>query len=161
MYVQNTPAASLPKLLAIAEERCLQRGSRLTSQRRAVLEALIGAEKPCGAYDLIERVASDGRRRPAPVAIYRALEFLMAHGLVHRLESRNAFVACPHAHDAKDGVVFLICENCQTVAEATSTRITADVADLALSNGFRLHGQTIELTGLCGPCAANTNVSKG
>ncbi|HST67704.1 MAG TPA: ATP-binding cassette domain-containing protein, partial [Mycobacteriales bacterium] len=58
--------------------------------------------------------------RPAPITIYRALDFLREQGLVHRIESRNAFIACVHNHDSGDPVVFLICETCGTVGEAGS-----------------------------------------
>ena len=97
--------------MAVAEALCAQRGQRLTPIRRKVLAALLGTHKPLGAYDIIERLALKGPR-PAPITAYRALEFLRENGLVHRIESRNAFVACVHNHAASALVVFLICERC-------------------------------------------------
>src|ERR1700747_3452501 len=81
--------------MAVAEALCAQRGQRLTPIRRKVLAALLGTHKPLGAYEIIERLALTGPRL-APITTYRAIEFLRENGLVHRIESRNAFVACVH-----------------------------------------------------------------
>ncbi len=94
---------------------------RLTPIRRRVLEALLASHQPLGAYELIDRLAARGAR-PAPITIYRALDFLREQGLVHRIESRNAFIACVHNHDSGDPVVFLICEKCGAVGEAACRR---------------------------------------
>src|SRR5690349_20371342 len=84
-----------------AETLCMKRGERLTPMRRNVLEVLAASHKPLGAYEIIEEVAARSPR-PAPITIYRALDFLTAQGFVHRIESRNAFLACinNHATDA-------------------------------------------------------------
>ena len=89
--------------------------------RRRVLEALLASHAPLGAYELIDRLAEQGAR-PAPITIYRALDFLREQGLVHRIESRNAFIACVHNHASGDPVVFLICEKCGAVGEAAVRR---------------------------------------
>ena len=102
--------------IAHAEAQCAARAQRLTPMRRQVLEALLASHKPLGAYEIIERLAD--KSRPAPITIYRALDFLRENGLVHRIESRNAFVACVHNHADDDLVVFLICERCGAVGEA-------------------------------------------
>ena len=80
--------------IAHAEELCAARAQRLTPMRRQVLQALLASHKPLGAYEIMERLAR--RARPAPITVYRALDFLRDNGLVHRIESRNAFVACVH-----------------------------------------------------------------
>ena len=80
--------------LAHAEALCAERAQRLTPMRRHVLQALLASHRPLGAYEIIERLADPGR--PAPITVYRALDFLRDNGLVHRIESRNAFVACVH-----------------------------------------------------------------
>src|SRR5262249_36323363 len=95
--------------MAVAEAQSAQRGQRLTPTRRKVLAALLGSHKPLGAYEIIDRLALKGLRL-APITAYRALEFLRENGLVHRIESRNAFIACVHNHAASALVVFLICE---------------------------------------------------
>src|SRR6188472_2050822 len=83
--------------MAAAQTLCDERGQRLTPIRRDVLAALLASHQPLGAYEIMERVAHSGPR-PAPITVYRALDFLRENGLVHRIESRNAFVACVHAH---------------------------------------------------------------
>ena len=86
--------------LAHAEAMCAERAQRLTPIRRQVLEVLLESHKPLGAYEIIDRAGRRGPR-PAPITIYRALDFLRDNGLVHRIESRNAFVACVNNHDER------------------------------------------------------------
>src|SRR5260221_9909481 len=137
--------------MAIAEARCGQRGQRLTPIRRKVLAALLGSHKPLGAYEIIDRLALKGPRL-APITAYRALEFLRENGLVHRIESRNAFIACVHNHTASALVAFLICERCGAVGEASSSDVAATLTLAAPAAGFTPKSPVIELTGLCTPC---------
>ena len=140
--------------LARAENLCAARGARLTDIRRRVLEALAESHAPAGAYDVIERLSEAGGRPPAPITIYRALDFLMAHGLAHRIESRNAYVACSreHGEDAAAPVVFLICEHCGVVGEAEAGEFGAALAALARASGFSPRAPVIEVTGQCRHC---------
>ena len=94
-----------------AERVCARRSQKFTPIRRQVLEALLSSHRPLGAYEIIEELAKSNSR-PAPITVYRALDFLMENGLVHRIESRNAFLACAHDHDEAAMVAFLICERC-------------------------------------------------
>jgi len=138
--------------MAEAEALCAERGQRLTEMRRLVLEALIESRKALGAYDLIDLVAGRGIKRPAPVAIYRALDFLMQNGLAHRIESRNAFVACPHRHHGDEVAIFFICDNCLKVNEETSQSIRAGLALLARKRGFEVRSNVMEIEGRCSSC---------
>ncbi|MCZ8258857.1 MAG: transcriptional repressor [Beijerinckiaceae bacterium] len=138
--------------LALAEESCRQRGLRLTPQRRAVLEVLAETKRPLGAYDIIERLRPGGGRGPAPIVIYRALDFLRENGFIHRLESLNAFIACPHRHGSGEKVVFLICEACQHVEEAVAAPLSEALTHLARAHGFAARRQVIELAGTCRHC---------
>jgi Fur family transcriptional regulator, zinc uptake regulator len=137
--------------MAVAEMLCAQRGQRLTPIRRKVLAALLDTHKPLGAYEIIERLALKGPR-PAPITAYRALEFLRENGLVHRIESRNAFVACVHNHAASSFVVFLICERCGAVGEASSDEVTTTLTSAARAAGFTPKSPVIELSGICTHC---------
>src|SRR5262245_22432999 len=116
--------------MAVAQAVCAQRGQRLTPIRRKVLAALLGSHKPLGAYEIIDRLAPKGPR-PAPITAYRALEFLRENGLVHRIESRNAFIACVHNHAVGALVVFLTCERCGAGRQASSPRAPAHAHYLA------------------------------
>jgi Fur family zinc uptake transcriptional regulator len=131
--------------MATAEAICLDRGQRLTPIRRKVLAALLASHKPLGAYEIIDRLAPKGPR-PAPITAYRALEFLRENGLVHRIESRNAFIACVHTHAAGDLVVFLICEHCGTVGEASSADVAATLTSAARAAGFTPKSPVIEIS---------------
>ncbi len=138
-------------LIARAERTCARRGSKLTGQRREILSSVAQSHTAVGAYDIIERMAAHGPR-PAPITVYRALDFLLAHGLVHKIESRNAFVACSHAHEGLPAAL-LICEACGTVAELDAPEIFENIAAKAKAQKFTPARTMIELSGTCGACA--------
>jgi Fur family transcriptional regulator, zinc uptake regulator len=139
--------------MAVAEARCVESGQRLTPIRREVLATLLASHQPLGAYEIMERLARQGEGpRPAPITVYRALEFLREHGLVHRIESRNAFVACVHSHAAGDLVVFLICERCGAVGEAPSAEVAAIIKTAARNARFTPKSPVIEVSGICTHC---------
>jgi Fur family zinc uptake transcriptional regulator len=137
--------------LAHAEQRCTQRAQRLTPIRRRVLEVLLESHAPLGAYEIMDRAAVRGTR-PAPITVYRALDFLRDNGLVHRIESRNAFVACVNNHASGDLVVFLLCERCGAVGEAASIAVADQLNAAARSAGFMPKTPVIEITGVCSHC---------
>jgi Fur family zinc uptake transcriptional regulator len=147
--------------LAHAEALCAERSQRLTPIRRQVLEVLLESHKPLGAYEIMERAAERGGRlapsggRPAPITIYRALDFLRDNGLVHRIESRNAFVACVNNHATGELVVFLICEHCGAVGEAASAAVTDQLKAAARAAGFTPKAPVIEIGGVCAHCRAH------
>jgi Fur family zinc uptake transcriptional regulator len=134
-----------------AEALCAERAQRLTPVRRMVLEVLLSSHKPLGAYEIIER-APPSSARPAPITIYRALDFLRNQGLVHRIESRNAFVACVNNHADGELVVFLICERCGEVGEAPSAGLADQLRSAAKAAGFTPKAPVIEITGICAHC---------
>ena len=124
--------------------------SELTPRRRQVLEALLASHQPMGAYDILgELNRLDPDARIAPPIVYRALEFLLAGGMVHRIESLNAYIACsqPGHHCVAQ---FLICRDCQRVAELETTNQTL-LAD-AESHGFEVDYSVVEIMGVCAEC---------
>jgi Fur family transcriptional regulator, zinc uptake regulator len=139
--------------IAYAEAQCAARAQRLTPLRRQVLEALLASHSPLGAYEIIERMA-DKNGRPAPITVYRALDFLRDNGLVHRIESRNAFVACAHNHSGDDLVVFLICERCGAVGEGPGRAVAAALKSASRAAGFSPKSPLIEIAGICSHCRA-------
>jgi Fur family transcriptional regulator, zinc uptake regulator len=136
--------------IAHAEAHCAARAQRLTPMRRRVLETLLASHKPLGAYEIIDRLAD--KDRPAPITIYRALDFLRDNGLVHRIESRNAFVACVHNHGGDDLVVFLICESCGAVGEAPGGAAAEALKASSRAAGFAPKSPLIEIAGICSHC---------
>ena len=137
--------------IAHAEAICAARAERLTPMRRRVLQALLASHAPLGAYELIDRLSVRGQR-VAPITVYRALDFLRAQGLAHRIESRNAFIACVHDHDSGDPVVFLICEKCGAVGEAASAAVADTIKSASRAAGFTPKTPVIEISGICAHC---------
>lgn len=135
-----------------AEKLCDQRSQKLTPTRRQVLEVLLSSHKPLGAYEIIDRAAQHGGSRHAPITVYRALDFLIENGLVHRIESRNAFIGCVHRHAANDLVVFLICDRCGEVGEAPSQQVAESLKKATRAAGFAPKAPVIEITGICANC---------
>jgi Fur family zinc uptake transcriptional regulator len=138
-------------VLATAERLCAQRQVRLTAQRRCVLEIVAASHSAIGAYEIIDRLGEQ-QRRPAPISVYRALDFLIAQRLIHRLASRNAYVACT-APRAAHGAQFLICERCGAIGELRDEAVESAVAEAAQSAGFAVITQLIEVAGLCAHCS--------
>ena len=136
--------------IAHAEELCAARAQRLTPMRRHVLETLLASHKPLGAYEIMERLADNSR--PAPITVYRALDFLRNNNLVHRIESRNAFVACVHSHAGDDPIVFLICERCGAVGEALGGGVADALKASCRAAGFSSKTPVIEIAGTCSHC---------
>jgi Fur family transcriptional regulator, zinc uptake regulator len=137
--------------IAHAEALCAAHDARLTPMRRQVLAVLTESHQPLGAYEVMDRLAGQ-RTRPAPITVYRALEFLVDNGLVHRIESRNAFLACINNHESGAPVVFLICERCGAVGEAPSAEVTKTLAAAAKRAGFTPKAPVIEISGICSHC---------
>ena len=125
-------------------------GARLTPVRRRVLEILLEEHKALGAYDVLARLATEGFGNQPPVA-YRALEFLVEHGLAHRIQRLNAFTACVHPGE-DHAPAFLICRLCHMVAEAEASAARASLDAEAARAGFRVERSTIEALGLCPAC---------
>ncbi len=136
--------------LAEAEEICRTRGARLTDLRKRVLETVWHSHGPMGAYDILAHINAGGERN-APMAVYRALDFLMEQGLVHRLTSLNAFVGCRHPGH-QHSVQFLICNSCNDVAELASDTVSKTVTKAAKERGFTPISETVEVMGLCPNC---------
>lgn len=127
--------------------------SDLTKNQTLVMGALSKANGPLSAYTILDELRDDGFR--APLQVYRALEKLVEFGLVHRLESLNAFVACQHTScggDRKENVLFAICENCGNVQELVNDKLLDTVKTLASDAEFTLSQSVIELRGQCSSC---------
>ncbi|MGD8709065.1 MAG: Fur family transcriptional regulator [Ectothiorhodospiraceae bacterium] len=140
----------ISEALAEAERLCRERGARLTPLRRRVLELVWSSHAPTKAYDLLEQLRGE-KARVAPPTVYRALDFLLAEGLIHRLESLNAFVGCGDPARTHFGQ-FLICERCEAVAELSDPEVSDMLTSKAGRLGFAMSEQTIELAGVCPAC---------
>ncbi|PIE07732.1 MAG: Fur family transcriptional regulator [Rhodobacterales bacterium] len=149
-FAPHDHAACAAQALAEAERICAETGARLTPVRRRVLEILLEQHRAIGAYELLDRLAAEGFGHQPPVA-YRALEFLTARGLAHRICRLNAFTACSRPGKAH-APVFLICKACHKVAEAEGARLRGALDEAAGAAGFSVAGATLEAYGLCAAC---------
>ena len=137
--------------MAEARALCAARGLRLTALRERVLEILLEAHTALGAYDVLRRLAVEGAGPQPPVA-YRALDFLVSHGLAHRIERLNAFVACSCPGDGH-APAFLICSDCGRVAESRTGALSRAIREEAETLGFTIEAPVVELSGTCPDCA--------
>jgi Fur family transcriptional regulator, zinc uptake regulator len=153
---EHDHGACADRAVRVARAVCRRRGVRLTSQREKVLDVLAQGHRPMGAYEILETLAGEGKR-PAPITVYRALEFLVGQGLAHRIESRNAYLACMAGEAAdessNDTAVFLICRQCGNVGEALSGGVGAAIGKVAAQSGFSPDLSVVEIDGLCSHCA--------
>ncbi|MRI33332.1 Fur family transcriptional regulator [Endozoicomonas sp. OPT23] len=134
-----------------ARSLCKDKGARLTPLREKVLELVWQSHSPIGAYDILAELGRLEERSAQPPTVYRALDFLMEHGLIHRLSSLNAFIGCSHPSEQHNSC-FLICEKCHVAQEIEHPSIDASLKDCAQSQGFKIIDSSIELTGLCPNC---------
>lgn len=137
--------------IAIAERSCKARGLRLTAIRKRVLQLIAAQDKPVKAYDLLSQIGDERGRSTAPPTVYRALDFLLEHGFVHRIESLNAFVSCPHPQQPHRSQ-FLICDSCQVTIELDDEQLDEQLQAQARQQGFRADRQLVEVHGLCAQC---------
>jgi Fur family transcriptional regulator, zinc uptake regulator len=154
---EHNHGSCLEAAVTRAEQAFEANGLRLTQLRRKVLEEIAASHYAVGAYEVLERLAAKGQRL-APISVYRAIDSLLHAGVVHRLESRNAFFAChaPHAvakdQERANGNVILACDSCSLVAEIEGTGIFDALAQSAAGAHFKTVRQVVEINGLCRHC---------
>jgi Fur family zinc uptake transcriptional regulator len=141
------------KAIDTADRLCREHGLRFTNLRRRVLELVWNSHKPVGAYELLDSLNCDGKKA-APPTVYRALDFLIDAGLVHRLDSLNAYVGCADPDSGHTGQ-FLICRQCRSVAELDDSDIHHVVEQKAFDLGFTAIRQMLEIQGLCQDCGGS------
>ena len=150
---QHNHQHCIEEALLRAEALCATQGARLTPLRRRVLELIWRSHSPVGAYDLLALLQKE--QTATPPTVYRALEFLQAQGLVHRIASRNAYLGCAHPGDQHSGQ-FLLCRACGDAVELEGQRLSDTVNASAKGAGFRVERMTVEIEGLCKRCVGAT-----
>ena len=138
-------------LLDRAAQTFEAKGMKLTELRRRVLEEIAASHQALGAYEILDRLSAKGPRL-APISVYRAIDALHGAGLVHRLESHNAFFACHAHHDPSRNQVFLACERCGRVAEIAGDQVFAALRTLVEKAEFEVRRTVTEVTGTCATC---------
>jgi len=155
-----TTDATLEATLHRAATICAGRGAQLTELRRQVLGLILAADQPVGAYALLDRLKAL-RSGAAPPTVYRALDFLLEQGLIHKLERLNAYIGCVDplheapgcGHDHDHPHQFLICRRCGATQEIADHDVAHALEHAAARLGFRMARATIEIEGLCADCA--------
>ncbi len=136
----------------LAEQRCAQAGERLTPARLAAYAEMQASNRPLSAYELIALLEKRQKRKIAPLTVYRHLDFLVKVGLVHRLETAQAYLPCVHPEHAHESQ-YLLCSNCGHVDEVESKRLGTLLGKIADQHDFRPEAAVVEIKGLCGSCA--------
>ncbi|GAJ64917.1 zinc uptake regulation protein ZUR [Edwardsiella piscicida] len=154
-YWQGTATMTTPtlqRLLAQAEQICRQRNVRLTPQRMEVLRLMAAQQGAISAYDLLDllRVSEPQAKPPT---IYRALDFLLEQGFIHKVESTNSYVMCHHLDEPCHTSALFICHRCGQVHERSADLLQQQLETLAQQAGFTLQHSVIEAHGLCHACA--------
>lgn len=149
-FARHDHSICVSEALAAAETRCAADNLRFTPVRRRVLEILLQEHRALGAYAILDKLREDGFGSQPPVA-YRALDFLVANGLAHKIERLNAFIACVHPSHAHTPA-FMICRLCDAVAEARSSPARGALGDAARATGFRIERTVVEAEGVCPSC---------
>lgn len=129
---------------------CERRNVRLTPIREQVLGLIWQNHKPVGAYDLLEQLTTT-HQAAKPPTIYRALDFLQENGLIHKIESQNAFLGCAHVDGQHHGQ-FLICTACGTAQEIDEKIVSSALKNASQARGFKIQSFVIEIKGLCAAC---------
>jgi Fur family transcriptional regulator, zinc uptake regulator len=142
--------------LARAKVICTQAGVKLTAQRQTVLQLIWQSHKPLGAYPLMGQLQQLTGKPIAPPTVYRALEFLLEQGLIHRVHSLNAFVGCDHPGQPHSGQL-LICRACGDAQELDCAVFNDSVQQLLPANGFCAERVMLEITGLCQECQGQSH----
>ena len=149
-FTQHDHHRCVSDALTAADARCAADGLRFTPVRRKVLEILLQDHCALGAYTILDKLRENGFGSQPPIA-YRALDFLVANGLAHKIERLNAFIACAHTNHSHTPA-FMICRLCDAVAEALSSTAQGALRDAARSTGFRIERTVIEAEGICPSC---------
>lgn len=148
-------ARRLQQAMTKATEVFEQKNLRFTKLRQQVFEEIAATNNSIGAYDILGKLADKGTRL-APISVYRAIDVLMEAGVIHRLESKNAFFACRRLHhDFEKGKrpIVLSCEKCGAVAEVDSEGIFETIDKVAKGAQFKPRVKFVEVSGMCPRCA--------
>lgn len=148
-FEEHDHATCVGNGLHAVEAACAKQGLRFTKTRRRVLEILLQGHRAMGAYDILGVLTQEGYAAQPPV-VYRALDFLVSNGFAHKVQKLNAYVACTHP-DNTHTPVFLICTECQTVAE-TTVSLKSALGTAASDVGFEITSTTVEAEGVCPAC---------
>ena len=137
--------------LASANNLCAEKNARMTATRESVLRLLWQSHQPLGAYQLQDQLSRLLNKPVAPATIYRAVDFLLGLGLIHRIASLNAYIGCPFPNSEHSNL-FMICSDCGSVAEVAHNTLNGLLQNICDRTNFTLQSQSLELFGQCPQC---------
>lgn len=140
-------------LISKIEAICKKRDVKLTPQRKTVLDIMLTANKAMSAYDLLD-LLKEHEPQAKPPTIYRALEFLLEQGFIHKVESVNSYIVCPDFDDLDHISILFICDRCKKIIEKHSSDIEKNLKKLAEQSEFLIRHSVLEIHGLCQACQA-------
>ena len=150
MFESHSHDICIEKALSRAETICTNKGLRLTQLRKKVLELVWQSHGPAKAYDILDQLAhKEGNAKPPTV--YRSLDFLTQNGLVHKLNSLNAYIGCSHPNEIH-ACYFLICDQCSEVKECCNSQLDDAIKHTAANSNFVSSQVVVEIKGLCEHC---------
>lgn len=139
--------------LQSAERLCRNKGLAFTALRKQVYELVAAQSSPVSAYELLDALKTE-RHNAAPVTVYRALDFLLQAGLVHRIDALHAYTAC-EAESADHGGMLLVCDSCRQITELENPGLEQQITKTALDHQFHTAHHLIEIRGLCSDCSGH------
>ena len=129
----------------------MQNQQVLTKNQKIVLDIIEKSSQPLKAYSILFDVKKKGIN--APLQVYRALDKLVEIGKIHKIESRNAFVACKNSNcQITKATAFSICESCEDVTEVSNLKLSKYLNNFADKSGMRYNKYNLEFFGLCKNC---------
>jgi Fur family zinc uptake transcriptional regulator len=147
--------ACVADILSRGREAFERKGLRMTPLRSLIFEEIAASHTALGAYEILDRLARKSDTRLAPISVYRAIDALLEAGVVHRLESRNAFFACHTRHAPDRRTLVLACDGCDTVLELPGEPIFRAIDTSAQEARFVPSQIMVEVRGQCSHCAAS------
>ncbi|MCB1528917.1 MAG: transcriptional repressor [Hyphomicrobiaceae bacterium] len=154
---QSVSPSRLSQAVDRARNIFANRNLRFTALREQVFTEIAATTGAIGAYDILEKLSNKGTRL-APISVYRSIDALLDAGVIHRLESKNAYFACRrHEHGKEGRPIFLSCEKCGAVTEAEAQRIFEGINEVAHGQGFQAKVKFVEVSGICARCAAKSS----
>lgn len=150
-HVHTAGCHTKAERLAEADALVRGQGARFTTMRRATYDFLLAQKAPLSAYDILAKLETRLKKKLAPPTVYRALEFLLAQGLIHRLESNNTYLVCDHPGEHHESV-YLVCTGCGATQEVDDPSVGELLQSRAAAHGFSPSRQVIEIQGLCRLC---------
>ena len=125
---------------------------KLTTNQQTVLDLLEKSKEPLKAYTILFDIQKKGIK--APLQVYRALDRLMEIGKVHKIESKNSYIACVHKNcSSSTSTSFLICETCDQVSELIQKNLPSYFAKQSEQADFKYTKHNLEIYGVCRDCA--------